>query len=231
MTRAFGLLLWILTAAPVAAADCRLALTLAIDVSSSVDTGEDQLQRKGLAAALLAPEVQAALFASPAAVALSAFEWSGRTNQAVLLDWTLIRTPADLLSVAEVLASSPRSTDEFPTALGHAVSYGWRMLDRAPQCDFATIDVSGDGINNEGYRPTHAYRAFGFDAITVNGLAILTHGDHEDDDLLIHYQTELRHGPGSFVEVAQGYADFERAMRRKLERELRPFMMGGLTDR
>lgn len=59
------------------AAECRLALVLAIDVSSSVDAAEDALQRNGLAAALLAPEVQAAIFAADLPVALTAFEWSG----------------------------------------------------------------------------------------------------------------------------------------------------------
>lgn len=47
-----------LWAAPAQA--CRLALVLAMDVSSSVDAAEDQLQRAGLAAALIDPDVQAA---------------------------------------------------------------------------------------------------------------------------------------------------------------------------
>ncbi|MFC3117559.1 DUF1194 domain-containing protein [Jhaorihella thermophila] len=46
------------------AAACRLALVLAMDVSSSVDAREDALQRRGLAAALIAPEVQAAFFSA-----------------------------------------------------------------------------------------------------------------------------------------------------------------------
>ncbi len=43
---------------------CRLALVLAMDVSSSVNADEDALQRGGLASALMAPEVQAAFFAT-----------------------------------------------------------------------------------------------------------------------------------------------------------------------
>ena len=49
----------ILTAAPASA--CRLALVLAIDVSSSVDAAEDRLQRQGLAAALRDADVAAAI--------------------------------------------------------------------------------------------------------------------------------------------------------------------------
>ena len=101
-----------------AAADCRLALVLALDVSSSVDAAEDRLQRGGLVSALTAPEVRAAFFASEDPVALAIYEWSGRYNQELLLDWTLIDSPARLLYAAETLARSPRSHNAFPTAMG-----------------------------------------------------------------------------------------------------------------
>ena len=87
-----------------------------MDVSSSVDAAEDVLQRGGLVSALTAPEVQSAFFATDSPVALAAYEWSGRYNQEVLLDWTLIRTPADLLFAAERIAASTRSHNDFPTA-------------------------------------------------------------------------------------------------------------------
>ncbi len=107
---------------PVAAAPaCRLALVLAIDVSSSVDAVEDALQRRGLAAALIAPDVQAAFFASPLPVALAAYEWSGRDKQALLLDWRLIETPADLAVAARTLGQSRRGYDDYPTAMGYAL--------------------------------------------------------------------------------------------------------------
>ena len=60
-------------------------------MSSSVDAEEDALQRGGLAAALVAPEVQKAIFSDPLPVALAVYEWSGRYNQVLLVDWTLIR--------------------------------------------------------------------------------------------------------------------------------------------
>lgn len=49
-------------ASPIKAETCRLALALAMDISVSVDEAEDVLQRQGLAAALIAPEVQEAFF-------------------------------------------------------------------------------------------------------------------------------------------------------------------------
>ena len=44
---------------------CRLALSLGLDVSSSVDAREYRLQTEGLAAALIAPEVRGAFLAAP----------------------------------------------------------------------------------------------------------------------------------------------------------------------
>ena len=61
------------------AAACRLALVIAVDVSSSVDRLEDRLQRGGLAAAFLAPEVQQAFFSSDHTVSnlVTYDEWRG----------------------------------------------------------------------------------------------------------------------------------------------------------
>lgn len=36
------------------------------------------------------------------------------------------------------------------------------------------------------------------------------------------------HGPGAFLEIADGFEDFERAMRRKLEREMGVLSLGAL---
>uniref|UniRef100_UPI0030ED5108 DUF1194 domain-containing protein n=1 Tax=Yoonia sp. GPGPB17 TaxID=3026147 RepID=UPI0030ED5108 len=140
-----------MAAAPVEA--CRLALVLALDVSSSVDAEEDQLQRYGLAAALRAPEVEAAFFSAPEPVAIQIFEWSGQRNQTDLLDWTLIRTPADLFLAANTLTQSKRSINDMPTAIGYALGYASIKLKEAPACLFQTIDVAGDGINNDGFAP------------------------------------------------------------------------------
>ena len=46
--------------------------------------------------------------------------------------------------------------------------------------------------------------------------------------LIEFYQREVLRGPGAFLEVAQGFEDYERAMRRKLERELTPPVIGAL---
>jgi hypothetical protein len=216
-----------LTAGPASA--CRLALVLAMDVSASVDPSEDALQRGGLAAALIAPEVQAAFLSGDDPVALAAFEWSGRYNQQILLGWTLIATPADLAAASATIAASRRSHADFPTAIGYALGYAATLLAHGPDCAARTVDVAGDGINNEGFEPALAYREFSFDGVTVNGLVVDTvHADPEVD-LVTYYLANLRHGVGAFVEIAETFADYEDAMRRKLLRELSGPLIGGVT--
>jgi hypothetical protein len=143
-------------ALPAYAVDCRLALALAIDVSSSVDVTEDTLQRGGVVAALTSPEVQAAFFEGDLPVALAVYEWSGRYNQELILDWMMIDSPASLIRAAETVAASKRSHNDFPTAMGYALGYGAQLLARAPACLNKTLDMAGDGQNNDGFAPAAA---------------------------------------------------------------------------
>ncbi len=228
MIRWLGALGLAVTGSPLWAETCRLALALAMDISTSVDATEDALQRQGLANALIAPEVQEAFFLSPQPVALAVYEWSGSFNQTLLLDWTIIDTRANLISAAHRIGTSKRSEDEFPTAMGHALAYGATLLASAPNCLFQTIDISGDGKNNDGYGPQIAYKHFPFENTTVNGLVINAADFEGEIDLIPFFQKNVLHGPGAFLEIAAGFEDFERAMRRKLERELKGLELSAL---
>lgn len=215
----------ILMAAP-AAAECRLALVLALDVSASVDEREDALQRGGLARALTEPAVVDAFLADPERpVWLSVFEWSGPYAQVGLVDWLEIASEEDLALVAGVLAASERSRDDLPTALGQALGHAAGLFRAGPDCAARTLDVSGDGRNNEGFPPASAYRAFPLADITVNGLAIVG----GEAGVAEYYRTEMIHGPGAFVIEADGFRDYERAMRVKLLRELQGPVIGMLA--
>jgi hypothetical protein len=199
-------------------------LVLALDVSSSVDAAEYVLQRDGLAAALDAPEVRHAILqGGPGHVALAAYEWSGRFKQKMLLNWTALRGPADIDRAVAALARAERSQSEFPTALGYGLGYGANLLARGPACARRVIDVSGDGINNEGFGPRMAWRHFPLAGVTVNGLAVLGH----DPEVLAHYRQQVIGGPGAFVEVAKGFAGYRAAMTRKLFREINDIVIGG----
>jgi len=220
-----GAVIWI---AALPAHACRLALVLAMDVSNSVDAAEDQLQRQGLARALLAPDVQAAFFVSPEPVALLVFEWSGRHHQSTLQEWIDIRTEDDLIAVSEKIATSRRAHRDFPTAMGYALGYAATRLSERPDCSARTIDVAGDGTNNDGFAPGEAYAAFDFDAVTVNGLVVDASILENRDQLIAFFRGEVLRGPGAFLEVANGFEDYEDTMKRKLIRELLAQVVGQL---
>lgn len=198
------------------AAACQLALALALDVSTSVDAQEYRLQRDGLAAALASREVQAAILAQPGGIALAVYEWSGTRQQLVTLDWMALDDTDRIGDAARRIGASERSFAEFPTALGNALGFGLVLLQRAPACARQTIDLSGDGIHNDGFAPRVAYRHFPVDGVTVNGLVV----DTGDPEVAHYYGREVIRGPGAFVEVAGGYSDYARAIKRKLLREI-----------
>lgn len=205
---------------------CRLALVLAIDVSNSVDEEEDRLQRQGLANALIAPDVRDAFFVTDDPVALFVFEWSGRYHQKALIDWRNIETETDLASVSDSIARSTRGQRDFPTAMGYALGFAANRLRERPDCFAKTIDVAGDGKNNDGFGPAEAYNAFAFDNVTVNGLVVDASILETRADLMTFFTDEVIRGPSSFVEIADGFDDYEDAMRRKLIRELLSQMIG-----
>lgn len=206
-----------------AEAACRLALVLAMDVSSSVSQEEYALQQNGLAAALLSEDVSRAILqGSDGYVALSVYEWSGRYQQSVIVDWLILDSRAAIAQAAARIAQSERSYSRFPTAMGFSLGYGAGLFKSAPNCDRRVMDVSGDGINNDGFGPLIAYRHFPFQGVTVNGLVITG----SDPDVEWFYESEVLHGPQSFLEIADGFEDFERVMTRKLFREISNLMIG-----
>ncbi len=219
----------LLAAAAIAAATpataCRLALAFALDVSASVDPQEYRLQLDGLGGALLDPAVRAAILRPGGGVALAAYEWSGARQQVMIAPWTMVTDLAALEGFARAVTGHQRAYGEFPTAVGYALGYGAVLLRDAPACARRTLDVSGDGVTNDGFGPDSAYRAFDFDGITVNGLVIGA-GNLE---LMSFYQFQVARGPEAFVEVAADYADYARAMRRKLLREIGEDQVADLT--
>jgi hypothetical protein len=215
-----------LVAAPLPGVACRLALVLAIDVSTSIDQRDYGLQRDGLAAALRAPEVIAAFLSAKSPVALAAYEWSGQHNQRIVLDWTLVTSADDMHMAADRIETFVRYQTGYPTSLGRALSFGGDMLAAAPVCGRQTLDLSGDGRNNAGYPPEVAYQDHIFGNVTVNGLAV---GGGEPLDSLVRYFSEtVIRGNGAFVEVARDHEDFKRAMRRKLVREVTSLVVSQL---
>ncbi|MEO9528332.1 DUF1194 domain-containing protein [Roseibium sp.] len=195
---------------------CSLSLVLAMDGSASVDAQEHALQINGLADALRDPEVVQAIIAV-GGIWVTSFEWSGRYKQLEQLGWKHLWDNASANEAAEILRRAPRGYTEFPTAIGYALGHAAVRMQQAPRrCARKVIDVAGDGINNDGFGPESAYKAFNFEGVTVNGLVI----SGADTPAARYYSAKVIRGPGAFVEVAATYDDYAVAMKRKLLREI-----------
>lgn len=219
-----------------AKAACRQALQLGLDISGSVDAHEYRLQLDGLAGALTAPQVMQAAVATPEVpVYISIFEWAGSSQQRQLVDWTPITKEADLTAIAAALRATRRLSRKGSTAIGRAMRYAEYEFRQGPDCWSRTLDLSGDGKNNDGNFPEIVREQPEFAGITINGLVIgadITVGRDERQmalmELSAYYRKQVIHGPGAFIEVAVGFADFQRAMERKLLRELEGLVLGVL---
>ncbi|WP_171212692.1 MULTISPECIES: DUF1194 domain-containing protein [unclassified Ruegeria] len=207
------LLMW--TAPFGAARACELALAFALDVSGSVNESEHQLQRDGVAAALLDPDVVTAISAQPGGVALMVYEWSDSRQQTQISAWRLVRGLNELKAIAAEVLAAPRSATG-GTGIGPAVAFGALMFDYGPDCRRRVIDVSGDGKHNNGYRPHVAREMQVMQGVTVNALVI----EGAEPEVLAYYVDHVISGQGAFVEIAAGYEDYAAALRRKLLREI-----------
>lgn len=201
---------------PVKAAACGLALLLAMDVSLSIDEAEYLLQSRGMANALQQEDVQQAIGAVPGGVAMSVLQWSGGDEQYLALPWTLLSDPAEIDSFAARIASMPR-VFVGDTAPGSALKYGVALHGANPwSCVRMVIDLSGDGSQNSGRDTGLASRSAVNFGITVNGLAILG----SDRRVEQFFRRNIVRGPKSFLEITNGFEDFEQAFQKKLLREL-----------
>ncbi|WP_037293843.1 DUF1194 domain-containing protein [Roseobacter sp. CCS2] len=215
-------------------ATCRQAISLGLDVSSSVDQSEYTLQLEGVVAALNAPVVIDILFLQPdAPVRIHVFEWSGPVNQTIIVPWTTLNTPADLATVTARLRGHQRGVPAPTTAVGSALLAGFAYLEQHPECWIRTLDLSGDGETNTGPLPEDIPLTQTPAGVTVNGLVVGSGNFFGDQisqnalaDLEVYYRENVIRGPVAFVEVAKNYDDYAAAMERKLLRELSALAVG-----
>lgn len=205
------------SAAIAAAEQCALELILAVDVSGSIDEGEFALQMEGMAAAFEDPEVIDAVSAQKGGVLITLTEWSGASRQRQVTQWRLLEDAPSMAAFAEEIRGSGRDWRNYSTAIGEALHHALRVGDTAPyDCRRRVIDVSGDGVSNEGRPPRAVADAAAALGYTVNALVI--RGDLPDP--VGHYETSVLAGPRAFIEIAAGFEDYGRAIRRKLLREI-----------
>jgi hypothetical protein len=213
---------------PASAADTEvdLELVLAVDVSRSMDIGEQQLQRDGYVAAFRHPEViQAIQSGAIGKIAVTYFEWAGPGFQSTIAPWTVIANAADANAFAGQLSIGVIG-HEMGTSISSSLYYAAGRFDNNGFNSYRqTIDVSGDGPNNTG-RPIVPTRDWVVGrGITINGLPIVirpsfTTGPFGIPNLDKYYEDCVIGGPGAFMIAVTDAANFETAIRRKLVTEI-----------
>ncbi|MBY8976001.1 DUF1194 domain-containing protein [Rhodobacteraceae bacterium NNCM2] len=207
-----------------AAAECKLALALGLDISSSVNADEYALQLEGLAHALETEEVIGAILAPEGAhIAAAVYEWSGYAQQDVIIGWTTLDSPAAVRAFTGRLRRHVRLHSDFATALGKGVEFGARLLQTAPDCRRRVLDVSGDGVNNIGVGPEYFREQGLYAGIVINGLVI----QGASPDPATYYYENVISGPEAFIITARGFDEYRDAMTRKLLREVSAEMVVG----
>lgn len=224
-----GLALAAQEARPAAADDGRLPvdveLVLAVDISYSMDTEEQALQRDGYAAAITSPEFLDALRLGPnGRIAVVYVEWAGESEQDVAVKWQLIDGPQSAQTFADAIRAAPLHR-VYRTSISGALLYsadqfdlnGFRGLRRV-------IDISGDGVNNQGPPVVVARDSVVERGITVNGLPlVMKRGSAaavDAPELDLYYEDCVIGGPGAFVIPVEHISEFARAVKTKLVMEV-----------
>lgn len=195
-----------------------LALVLAVDISKSVSRDEHRIQLDGYAAAFRDADVVAAITGGACGIiAVTLLEWAHTSQVLQAVDWTLIRDADSAGAFAEKVQAIPYRPGE-ETSIGGAISYATDLLDRVPCRPLRrVIDVSGDGTSMDT-RLLAAARKRSIEAgITINGLPISQDGKRAIVD---YYNKRVIGGPRAFLIVADGFASFPQAVRRKLVLEI-----------
>lgn len=209
-----------------------VALVLAVDVSSSIKSAERRFQREAYAQALSDPRVaRMALGGGSGRIAIAYMEWSGSSFQRIHLPMRIMSSPAELARfAADILEISDHPADPMyvqPTAVGNALLVAEQAMAAlaVPARDYV-IDISGDGVVNDGAAVVAVRDQLLAMGLTVNGLPIeVSHAapDFEDTSLqevARFYADCVIGGPGSFHVVARGFGDVRETLIMKLMLEM-----------
>ncbi len=195
-----------------------LELVLAVDSSASVDYIEFNLQLEGLAYAFRDPDLIAAIGnGTYGVIAVTLMEWASVGRQLVVLPWTRIANAADAAAFADRIDRAPRQIQTGATAISSAILFANGLFaDNGFEGTRRTIDLSGDGYNNQGEALSSARATVLATGTTINALAI----ENQVLGLGDYFEEQLIGGIGAFVIRADSYRDYLGKIRRKLLREI-----------
>jgi hypothetical protein len=200
-------------------------LALGVDVSYSMDPEEQELQREGYMAAITSREFMGALREGMhGRVAMTYFEWAGMHHQQIIVPWRLVDGPEAADGFAADIARA-RYTRASRTSVSGALLFGAQLFEGSGYRGIRrVIDVSGDGVNNNGPLVALTRDEVIAKGITVNGLPIMlkrpSRGMMDIDQLDVYFEDCVIGGPGAFVVPIRDRSRFKEAIRTKLVLEV-----------
>ncbi len=197
-----------------------VALVLAVDVSFSTSSGPGARQREGYAAAFRSPAVHRAIQAGALGrVAVAYVEWAGAYDQRVVVRWSVIEDATGAAAFADRLERRG-SRIGARTSLSGAIDFAAGLFDELSlPAERRVVDLSGDGVNNQGRPVTEARDEAVARGIVINGLPVMLPGGG-DVPLDDYFEACVVGGPGAFVLPVRRPEEFARAIETKLVREI-----------
>ncbi|MDD7910052.1 DUF1194 domain-containing protein [Pseudovibrio exalbescens] len=215
---------------PFQRANVDLELVLAVDISQSMDTDEQRVQREGYVAALTSDEViEAVKYGPKGRIAVAYLEWGGKDEHFIVADWAIISDLKSAQVFASKIAEAPLrrvQRTSISSALGQAVAM---VMENPYHGTRRVIDISGDGPNNQGGAVTRARDAALSSGVTINGLPLMLKAESISWQSMLHldhyYEDCVIGGPGAFSIPVRSKKTFGDAVRMKLVLEI-----AGLTQ-
>jgi len=200
---------------------CATALVLMMDVSRSVDDEEYAAQKRGTVEAFKSESIAHLIESQPGGVAVMVVQWE--TAPTTSVPWRHLHSASDAAAFGDEIEKMERPPGLY-TYTGKALKHSLAELARAPCVpEREVIDVSSDGVENGSVsmlkEATDDAKARGtiINAISIGDEFLYPNGEGG------HLSEWLRNNvvtPGGFVVVADSYAEYGPAIRRKLVLEL-----------
>lgn len=216
-------LAWATTLIPVlparAQTEVDLALVLAVDISYSMDTDEQELQREGFAEAFRSPLVHDAIRNGMLGrIGVTYMEWAGLGDHQVIIPWTVLDNSESLMAFADRIASTPLHRAQ-RTSVSGAIDAAVGLFGTSGlAASRKVIDVSGDGVNNQGRPAPQARDEAVARGMTINGLPIMLKkpGSLDDPDLDLYFRDCVIGGQGAFMVPAREKSQFQEVIKTKI---------------
>ena len=197
-----------------------IELSLAIDVSGSVDDAEYALMMEGYGRAFRSTTLQTLATAGPnASIAVNVVHFSGTARQEI--HWTQISDPASAEAFASRLENLPRLlSDSDGTDISEALDVSSSSFtNNGFESNALVISIAGDGEDNQGEAPAPARdRALAAGTSTIHGIVI---GDAVGGSVETHYQDQVIGGTSPLLCRALTFEEFSDAILFKLTSAVR----------